>query len=243
MKRTLQGVTLAAVLLSGGVTLAQSAMPSTKPATAKGGMLDYQGFMAPADEKAFLERVHHINQAEIKQARLAQTSSQNPDVKRYADHMIQAHTDADQKLMTYAEGKKLKLADPKPADDVEKKSMAADKADMEKLQALKGAPFDSCYMAGQVAAHDSAIGMVMAAMKGMGATGELATMLNTLNQELPKHRDMAYQTLGKLSGAMGVGGSGDSMQGGAMHHGSSMNPTTPSEPMSPKPSGGATKTK
>ncbi|WP_407667268.1 DUF4142 domain-containing protein [Myxococcus qinghaiensis] len=185
--------------------MAQTAAPSTLPATksaatAKGGMLDYKGFMAPSDPKAFLERLHHIHQSEIKQAKLARTRSQNPDVTSYADTMIKMHTDADQKLMAYAESQKMKLADiPKPMNDVEKKAMAAERADMEKLQALKGAPFDSCYMAGQVGAHDMAIGKVMAAMQGMNATGEMTTMLTHLSQELPKHRQMAYDTLGKLA--------------------------------------------
>ncbi|MCY1040004.1 DUF4142 domain-containing protein [Corallococcus sp. bb12-1] len=225
MKRTLHGITLAAVLFTGGVSLAQSAtspstMPATKPMAAKGTMLEYKGFMAPSDEKAFLERIHHINQTEILQAQLAQKNSQNPDVKGYADNMLKMHTDADQKLMTYATGKKLKLAEPKPMDEMERKVMAANKADTAKLEVLKGAPFDSCYMAGQVSAHDMAIGKVMAAQQGMGATGEMATMLTNLTQELPKHRDMAYQVLGKLSSAMGVGGSGGAMQGGTMDHGS-----------------------
>lgn len=224
MKRTLHGITLAVALFTGGISLAQSAtspssMPATKPMAAKGGMLDYKGFMVPADEKAFLERLHLINQTEILQAKLAQQNSLNPDVKDYADNMLKMHTDADQKLMTYATGKKMKLAEPKPSNDLERKVMAADKAEQAKLEVLKGAPFDSCYMASQVSAHDMAIGKVMAAHQGMGATGELATLLTNLTQELPKHRDMAYQVLGKLSGVMGVGGSGAGMQGGTMDHG------------------------
>ncbi|MHA7634145.1 DUF4142 domain-containing protein [Corallococcus sp. M7] len=248
MKRTLHGVTLAAVLFTGGVSLAQSATPATpapgaKTATAPKGMVEFKGFMAPSDPKAFLERLHHINQTEIKQAELAQKNSQNPDVQSYAKMMIDSHTTADQKVMDYAKSQNMKLAEmPKPANDMEKKAMAAEKADMDKLQSLKGAPFDSCYMAGQVGAHDMAIGKVMAAQQGMNATGELATMLTNLTQELPKHRDMAYQTLGKLDDAMGVGGAG--MQGGTMDHGSMNHGATPPSTTPPSGSmGGATKTK
>lgn len=256
MKRTLHGVTLAAVLFTGGISLAQSATSANprlgeKSPTAAKGMVEFKGFEAPADPKAFLERLHHINQTEIKQAKLAQQNSQNPDVKSYADMMIKSHTDADKKVMDYAKTQKMTLAEmPTPANDREKKVMAANKADMDLLQTLKGAPFDSNYMAGQVAAHDAAIGKVMAAQHGMNATGELATMLTNLTQELPKHRDMAYQTLGKLSEAMGVGGAG--MQGGTMEHGSmehgSTTPstTTPSGSMGGSTGGsmgGPTKTK
>ncbi|MBN9682326.1 MULTISPECIES: DUF4142 domain-containing protein [unclassified Corallococcus] len=239
MKRTLHGVTLAAVLFTGGVSLAQTAAPMTKPAPAAKGMAEFKGFMAPTDPKAFLERLHYINQSEIKQAELAQKNSENPDVQSYAKMMIDSHTAADKQVMDFAKTQNLKLAEmPKPANDVEKKAMAADKANMEKLQALKGAPFDSCYMSGQVGAHDEAIGKVMAAKQGMtSAPAEMTTMLTQLTQELPKHRDMAYQTLGKLDDAMGVGGAG--MQGGTMDHGSMNHGATP-----PSGSmGGATKTK
>ncbi|NOK22930.1 DUF4142 domain-containing protein, partial [Corallococcus carmarthensis] len=225
--------------------------PSTpKPATAMKGTVEFKGFIVPSDPKAFLERLHYINQSEIKQAKLAQQNSQNPDVQSYAKMMIDSHTTADQKVMDYAKSQNLKLAEmPKPSNDMEKKAMAADKADMEKLQAMTGAPFDSSYMSAQVGAHDAAIGKVMAAQQGMNATGELATLLTHLTQELPKHRDMAYQTLGKLDDAMGVGGAG--MQGGTMNHGS-MNPSTPPSGTTPSGSmggstggttGGPTKTK
>ncbi|GMU06960.1 DUF4142 domain-containing protein [Corallococcus caeni] len=223
MKRTLHGVTLAAVLFTGGVSLAQSAAPAT-PATkappAAKGMAEFKGFMAPTDPKAFLERLHYVNQSEIKQAELAQKSSENPDVKSYAKMMIDSHTAADKQVMDFAKTQNLKLAEmPKATNDMEKKAMAADKALMDKLQTLKGMPFDSCYMSNQVGAHDAAIGMVMAAKQGMtSAPAEMTTMLTQLSQELPKHRDMAYQALGKLDDAMGVGGAG--MQGGSMDHGS-----------------------
>ncbi|MGE6758669.1 DUF4142 domain-containing protein [Corallococcus interemptor] len=253
MKRTLHGVTLAAVLFTGGVSMAQSATPSTKPAAAK-GMVEFKGFMAPSDPKAFMERLHYINQSEIKQAELAQKASENPDVKSYAKMMIDSHTAANKQLMDMAKMQKMTLSDmPKPSNDMEKKAMAADKAMMEKLQSLKGAPFDSCYMANQVGAHDEAIGKVMAAKQGMtSAPAEMTTLLTQLSQELPKHRDMAWQTLGKLDDAMGVGGAG--MQGGTMDHGSmnhgsmdhgSMNhgATPPSTPPPSNTMGGATKTK
>lgn len=236
MKRTLHGVTLAAVLFAGGISLAQSSASTPSTKSGAQGMAEFKGFTAPTDPKAFLERLHYINQSEIKQAQLALQNSQNPDVQSYAKMMVDAHTAADKKVTDYAKSQSLKLADtPKATNDTERKAMAADKADMEKLQGLKGPPFDSNYVAGQVAAHDEAIGTVMAAQHGMSATGELATMLTNLSQELPKHRDMAYQTLGKLDDALGVGGAG---QGGGMDHGGMNHGTSPSGT-----SGGSTKTK
>ncbi|MBJ6763347.1 DUF4142 domain-containing protein [Myxococcaceae bacterium JPH2] len=220
MKRTTQGVVLAVTLLAGGISLAQGGAASKGKSA--GGMTEYRGFSAPTDEKALLDRLHAVNQGEIKAGKLAMQNSQNPDVKSYAEQMVRDHTAMDQKVTTLAQGKGLKLDEsPKALDDAEKRSMAADKATTEQLQALKGAPFDSVYMSNQVGAHDLAIGQVLAARHGMSASGELATMLTDLSQKLPQHRDMAYQVLGKLSGAMGVGGSGESkgMKHGDMQHG------------------------
>lgn len=211
MKRTLQGVVLAVSLATGGVSLAQGTpSPAMKPATPQKGMTEYRGFMAPTDEKALLERLHHANQQEIQLGQLAQKNSQNPEVRAFGEMMVKDHTALDQKLTDYAKTKGMKLAEmPKPLNDVEKKVMAADKAAMEELQVLQGPPFDSCYMAGQVGDHDAVLGKVLAARQGMpSASPELTAMFQELTQKVPAHREQAWQILGKLDDNMGVGGSG-----------------------------------
>ena len=244
MKRTIQGILLSASLLTGGLALAQSAtgmaqgqgkgqdkaMMGQGQGKAMKGMAEFQGFMAPTDEKALLERLHYANQMEIKLGQLAMQNAQSADVKAFADMMVKDHTAMDQKLMSYAQGKGMKLSDmPKAMNDVEKKVMAQDKATLEELQVLKGAAFDSCYMAGQVGDHDATLGKVMAAKQGMpAATGEMASMMQELMQKVPAHREQAWNILGKLDDTLGVGGSGTGMggnnmggtpPGGSMDHG------------------------
>lgn len=236
MKRTIQGIILSASLLTGGLALAQSAggtAGSPPPAMEKGqgqgmgqgkamkGMAEFQGFMAPTDEKALLERLHYANQQEIKLGQLAQQNAQSQDVKAFASMMVKDHTAMDQKLMSYAQSKGMKLGDmPKAMNDMEKKMMAQDKATMEELQVLKGAAFDSCYMAGQVGDHDATLGKVMAARQAMpNASGEMASMMQELMQKVPAHREQAWNILGKLDDTMGVGGSGGTMGGQNMDHG------------------------
>ena len=234
MKRTIQSVVLASSLALGSAAFAQSDTAGAKMQgqaekmegkAEKGmkqaskdmkGMAQHMDFAIPTDPKAFLERLHHTNQSEIKEAELAQQNSQNPDVKAYAQQMITEHTAADQKLMAYAKSKNLKLAEmPKPMNDMERKGMAAHTAMMAALKEMKGMPFDSKYLAGQVAAHDMAIGKVMAAQSQMkGADAELTAMLSELSQKLPHHREMAYSALGKLGQQMkshmgATGGSGE----------------------------------
>lgn len=232
MKRTIQSFLVAGSLVLGGAALAQGSAQGqaarearSGKAMAKGGMVEHRGFMVPADERAFLERMHYTNQMEIKLAQLAQKNSNNPDVKSFADEMVKEHTALDEKLMAHAKQQGLKLADmPKPANDMEKKAMAADKAVMAELQALKAEPFDSCYMANQVGDHDATLGKLMAGQQAF-AGSDAASLINEATQSVARHRGHAYSVLGKLgqSMTMGVGGAGS--MGGTTGSGTSGSPS------------------
>ena len=203
MKRIIQGVVLAGSLVVGSASFAEAA---------KAGTAEYKGFVVPSDAKGLLERIHHANQSEIKQAQLAVKTSQNADVKAFAEQMITQHTDADKKVMALAQSKKLKLADmPKPMNDTEKKAMAAEKADMDKLQALTGEAFDGCYMSGQLGAHDAVLGKLAAGKQAAAGDAELAALVDELTQSVSMHRQHAYALLGKMApmaNAMGTGNMG-----------------------------------
>jgi len=252
MKRTIQGFLLAGSLVLGGSALAQGSAPQggtqggTQGSTAgsmqggaqgqamkdanakggkmaaKGGMIEHMGFMVPADEKAFLDRMHHINQTEIKLGQLAAKNGQSQDVKSYGEMMVKDHTTMDQQLATYAQTKGHKLATPKPLNDVERKAMAAEKAAMDKLQSLTGAAFDACFMAHMVGDHDMALGKVMAAQQNF-TSGEVTTLLQQASQHVSAHRQQAYSLLGRISPAaagMGGAGTGTTTGTGTMNHGS-----------------------
>jgi len=215
MKHPLPGLVLAASLFTQGASFAQSGMPDSPPSqqdtvSVQKGMATYRGYTAPTDEKALLDRLHMANQHEIKTGQLAQQRSQNPDVKAFGTIMMKAHTALDQKLTSYARSKGLKLTEsPKPMNDAEEASMAKDKATMEQLQVIRGAPFDSAYLTSQIAGHDAVLGMVLTAQKAMPkATPELAAMLEDFSKQVPAHRHQAWNMLGKLGGSTGVGGSG-----------------------------------
>jgi putative membrane protein len=213
MKRTLQSLVIAGSLVCGSAAFAQSTTAPMATAKAKAGAkgtVEHMGVIVPSDEKAYLERLHHANQQEIKLGQLAQQNAQNPEVKTFGSQMVQEHTTADEKLLTYAKGKNLKLADPKPINDVEKKVMAADKASAEKLQALKGAPFDSAYMSNQIGAHDMVLGKLAAGQQAFSGNAEALALINENVQHVAMHRQQAYTVLGKLAPQpTGVGGSGD----------------------------------
>ncbi|AEI64614.1 DUF4142 domain-containing protein [Corallococcus macrosporus] len=215
MKHPLPGLVLAASLFTQSASFAQSGMPDAPPSpqdtvSVQKGMATYRGYTAPTDEKALLDRLHLANQNEIKAGQLAQQRSQNPDVKAFGAIMMKAHTALDQKLTSYARSKGLKLAEtPKPMNDAEEAAMAKNKATMEQLQVIRGAPFDSAYLASQVTGHDAVLGMVHTAQKALPkASPELAAMLDDLDKQVPAHRHQAWSMLGKLGDETGVGGSG-----------------------------------
>lgn len=225
MKQTIQGFILTGMLVLGGTALAQQAGKENKKGTA-----EHRGFVVPTDEKALLERLHYTHQMEIKLGQLAQQNSNNPDVKSFGELMVREHTAADQKLMTLAQGRGLKLSDmPKPMNDMEKKAMAADKAIMEELQALEGEPFDSCYISGQVGDHDATLGKLMAGRQALTGNAQLTSLMEEMTQHVSQHRQQAYSVLGKLGqGMMGVGGAGTGTgTGGNMGHGQSGSGTQP----------------
>jgi putative membrane protein len=111
MKRTVQGILLAGSLVLGGGALAQGsaqgqaqradksmaggadkAQGGAQMGATKGqkGMAEYMGVMVPTDPKAFLERMHMVNQMEIKLGQLAETNSQNEDVKALGREGVRA---------------------------------------------------------------------------------------------------------------------------------------------------------
>jgi putative membrane protein len=221
MKRTIQGLLLAGALVFGGTALAQGTQGDTQKMMSKGGMVEHMGFMVPADEKAFLERLRHINRTEIQLGQLAQQNGQSQDVKSYGATLVKDHTANDQQVMAYAQKKGIKLGDtPKPLNDVERKAMAAEKATKEKLQALQGMPFDVSFLAHMVSDHDMAIGKVMAGQQAF-TDPEVSSLLQRTSQVLTGHRQQAYSLLGKHSPAMhmGVGGAGGDMNKDMGHDG------------------------
>jgi putative membrane protein len=223
MKRMIQGLVLVASLV-GGAALAQSNMQGGTQGQMAGkttpkGMVEHMGFMIPADPKAQLERLHHINQQEIQLGRLAQQNAMSQDVKSYGEMLVRDHTSADERLMSYAQQKGFRLSEPKPMNDVERRAMDAERANMEKFRVLKGQPFDASFLAHMVGDHDMALGKLMAAQQNVTDAG-MTPLLQQHTQAVTQHRQQAYTLLGRIGpgAGAGVGGAGQGMHEG-MHPG------------------------
>src|SRR5438045_2856339 len=78
---------------------------------------------AASRESDVLNGLHRLNQAEIAVGKLAEDRAQSDQVKDYAKHLVNDHTDADSKVMYLAKKHKIELRTPEP-----------DKSKLHKLQ-------------------------------------------------------------------------------------------------------------
>ncbi len=197
------------------------------PSSGAGGVSGLSSLPAPKDEKGFLERVHRVNQDEIKLGTLAREKASSREVKDLAEMMISDHRSADERLMTLARSRKLTLGDPKPVNDLERKMMQSDDDTLAVLRQVDGQVFDQMFLSHMVMGHDRAINKVTMGMQKFSSP-ELAPLLSEMLPRITQHRDQAFQLLGKvdqIGSQPGVGGAGtqgtqDSRdtQGSTYHH-------------------------
>lgn len=109
------------------------AWPSTMPAS---GASPAAALSAP--DLAFLRDAADAGLAEVQASQLAETQATDPDVKSFAKKMVEDHTQANAQLAELAQAKGVTL----PSE-----LSAAAKRDLAALKALRGAKFDTRYMA------------------------------------------------------------------------------------------------
>ncbi|HTZ59135.1 MAG TPA: DUF4142 domain-containing protein [Acidobacteriaceae bacterium] len=144
-----------ALVLCGGVGLAQMTPPSQGPAGQAPGqtnpsmdsqmnqMQQQSGQPSPMD-KMFVQQAMQGNKAQIQLAQLTLQKSDNQQVKQFAQRMIDDHTKLEQQMKPIAQ--QLDIAVP---TQVSKK----DRATMAKLQGLSGSAYDQAYIKDMVKDH------------------------------------------------------------------------------------------
>ncbi len=125
--------------------MAQDKMSDGKMA---GGKMADGKMMVSSQDKMFMIAAEHSNLAEIKTSQLALTKTSKPELKEYAQKMIEAHTKAEDDLKQLAASKNVTLPGDPGADN---------KAKYAKMSTLNGAAFNANYMAVQKTGHDMTI--------------------------------------------------------------------------------------
>jgi putative membrane protein len=147
--------------------------------------------MAQTDQNmdaTFLKNTAEANMAEVDAGKMAQSKSQNDDVKNFAQHMIDDHTAMEKDVESAASGLNVTL----PTSPSK-----SDQKDAKKLEAMDGPAFDKAYIAAQVKGHKK----VLAEMKHESSTTQNAQLrdLSTKgSQKVADHLKMAEDVQAKL---------------------------------------------
>ncbi|MBZ9712092.1 DUF4142 domain-containing protein [Deinococcus multiflagellatus] len=99
----------------------------------------------------FMEVAAMSNLTEIMTSQLALQKSSNAQVRAFAQHMIEAHTQAHRELLQLAAMKGVKLTDKPGADQ---------RLQYNKLTTLSGAAFDAMYKKVQVQGHEMTLDLI-----------------------------------------------------------------------------------
>lgn len=142
------------------------------------------------------------DEGEIMTSKVALTKATNPEVKKFAQQMIQAHTQTISKRNAIGKAQNLK-----PAAGAKDSIGDMGKQMVAMLQAAPKAAFDTAYINGQVMSHQNTLQMVQKA-EGQAQNAALKQMLQQVTPDIQHHLDEAKALQGKLGG--GAGGAGAS---------------------------------
>lgn len=126
--------------------------------------------------------------AEVELSRLATTKSQNAEVKKYSNQMIQDHTNANAELKQLAAKKGVTLPTELDKDHKDIK---------EKLTSVSGAEFDKDYVTAMVADHEKSVSLFKAQADGGTDADAKAFAAKTL-PKLQMHLEMIKAIQGKM---------------------------------------------
>ena len=138
------------------------------------------------------------NTGEIEMAKLATKTSQNAQVKAFANMMINEHTEAETKGKKIAQAAKLTPTD----NDVSTKLKSSVETTMTTLKAKKGTDFDREYMDAQVHAHQDVLSAIDDTLLPSAQNPDLKSHLGDVRGHVVKHLARAQEISQSLSGTV-----------------------------------------
>jgi len=126
----------------------------------------------PRDDKGAIKKMMMANMAEVELGQMAATRATNPEVKSFAQMMVDQHTQANKELSPIAQQKGV----PQPTElDGKHKKMA------DRLSKLQGAEFDRQFMKTMVDGHKDALNNMKSILANPSRTagGEAAGRVGT----------------------------------------------------------------
>jgi putative membrane protein len=197
MKHTFVGV--AALVLIAGAALAapadqpghespkpgsnSEAMSAVKDSTA--GMVGTVSAEMTSTTKGFVTAAATSDMYEVTAGKIALQRAQSPDVKAFAQKMVDAHTMTTQKLKSILAGHNVDATPPAHVDN-RRQGMLDD------LRGAKAADFDHRYITQQVAAHKEADILFRGYAKD-GDNNAIKDFAGTTDKDIKMHLSMAQQ--------------------------------------------------
>lgn len=142
-------------------------------------------------DSTFVTMTAQANLAEVDAGRLAVKKTSNAEVKRFAQHMIDDHTQANAELSDLAHKKGFDL--PTQADEAHQKDAA-------RLAGMSGADFDRSYMMMMVNDHQKAVAM-FEKYAAEASDPDVRAFAKKMLPTLQDHLKMARELSGKLVGS------------------------------------------
>ena len=136
----------------------------------------------------FLREMAQGNLAEVQAGKMAQGKAQNPEVKKFAQHMVEDHGKALSENRSLAKSKGVQL----PSAPAKKHQDAA-----KKLEQASGARFDRAFMQQMVKDHEDALKLHQEAAK-TAKDKELKAAAEKAVPVIQKHLEMAKSTAAAL---------------------------------------------
>ncbi len=102
----------------------------------------------PSADRRFADKAAQAGMAEVQEAKLVEQKTQDPQVKQFAQRMVQDHTQANDKLEQIASAQGI---------DLPNKLDKSGQQDLDKLQKLSADKLDKAYMKKQVSDHHKVI--------------------------------------------------------------------------------------
>ena len=194
MIKGLLAMSVAAAMFGSVGAQAQTAPAAGQPAAAGATKL------AAADRKAIMD-MGMSNMAEVAMGKLAQSKSQNAEVKQFATKMVDDHGKALGEVQTLAQSKGVTL----PTElDAKHKAMSA------KLEKMSGDAFDKAYMQqGGVGAHKETLAKLQTASKGAkdaDVKAQVDKMIPVVQEHLKHAEQLAKGGKSSSSGSSGTAG-------------------------------------
>lgn len=119
-------------------------LPSSEPNSSMGMSADSTASGLDSADRTFMKKAAQGGMAEVELGKLASERASSPDVKKFAQRMVDDHSKANDELKQVASSKNITLPDSLDAKD---------EATKQKLSALSGAEFDRAYMSDMVTDH------------------------------------------------------------------------------------------